>query len=633
MIFRALLAAAALAAAAGEPAPGPKAALAEVSAAVGGVESALAEGGCPAGVSADGVLKEDAAGALSRSASDALDAAREDLRLLYSCRAAAAGTAAACEPVASRPARVIFEANRPRPAARPETLGFLCASDLHDLRMIMARDAGSETAFVAACLEHEKAGHRDFVPGGAEKACAILARGEKDPAAACAALAPLYSSGLPGGYCRGELAFLAGDPAHCAELGAQQADQELCRASAAYRARRGSPAACAASPVCAALRDGKAAACAVYEKRALARVCLQHHLPRALDESLKRLTALDHELQEDDALEAAARLRLRAEAARERLASAQKPAGAPAAAPGDAPPSEGRLAALEGAALGAAHPSCLKQASLEEVRAVLLDPATSSTARAVLLNAVRPWLERLYNARAFAAGGPAVCDELAPLGVTVGREKDAGDISLELLCKTNYYEGLMAGAFIRGEPEVFELCRKRNLVGDRDFRLDSLDVSCRIIAESKGGVAATCEALGPYFDNATIGGTCPRMLRYASGDETVCPLFQDEMVHERCEGYVAFKKAGTRGAKACGGQSQCELLKGDLKGPERRAADGLAKAACGIFARADVRAELATRLAAKAESLARALAEAGTDEAAVERAARFQARALRLLTK
>ncbi len=639
MILGGLLALAALSAAAGDAAPadGARFRLETLHTELASAEAALSGGGsaCP---SADALVKDDAAGVLSREASAALGAANEDLRLLFTCRAAAARSARACAPLGTRPARLAFEENRPMPTARPETLRFLCESDLHDLGMVRARAAGSRKDFVAACLEHDASGHRDFLPGKASEACAILADGDKDPEAACAKLAPLYTSGLPGTYCRGELAFFAGEKERCAGLGAQKADQELCLAAAAYARRREAPAACADSPVCSALSTGQSGACAAYETRAVARACREHYLPRALDASLARLAALDKELEAaavdpasrlDAELEAAARLRLRAEAFRVRLSAAQKPSGVPAAAPGDATPNEPRLAALEGAARGAGHRACLANATPAEVMSVLNDPATSPTARGVLLNASRPWLERLYNARAFAAGAPAVCDELAPLAVVVHREKDAGDISLDLLCKTNYYEGLMAGAIIRGEPEVFELCRKRNLVGDRDFRLDSLDVSCRIIAESKGGVAATCEALGPYFDNLTIGATCPRMLRYANGDPTVCPLFEDEMVRERCEGYVAYRKSGTKDAKACGGKSQCELLKGDRTGPETRAAAGLARAACGVYARADVRAELATRIAAQAEAQARALSEAGADDAAVELAARLQARALR----
>lgn len=646
MKWGALLTFAALAAAAGEPAPAWQPVLDEAAA-------SLTEdrADCPQGVTIETVLADDAAGRFPRPVSVALDARREDIRLLFSCRAIASGSVKACDPLGAQPARIVFEENRPRPIARPETLRFLCASDLHDMSMARAMSSGSKKSFVAACLEHDAAGHRDFLPGSAAQACAILAEGGKDPAATCAKLAPLYSSDLPGNYCEGELSFFSGHASHCSALSAQAADRELCLASAAYRTRREKPGECGESPVCAAMSSGKAEACEVYARRALAPLCRDHYLPRALEQSELKLAALDRALAAaalgpatrreaeklDAGLEMAARLRVRVETLHASLAIARRPSVDPVATSR----LEARLALFEGAARVPGRPSCAQSASADMALSLLTDPETTPKTRSVLLSAILPWLERLYNARAFLPAGPAVCDELTALNYTVTREKNAGDISLQLLCKTNYYEGLMAGAMMRGEPEIFELCRTRNLIGDRDFRLDSLDVSCKIIAEHAKGVAQTCGRLTPYFDNATIGGTCLRMLRYALGDATVCAEFVDPMVHDRCEGYAAYRKAGPRPAQSCDGKAQCLLLSGETKGPLSVAAAGLASASCEVYARPEIRVEFAGRLAAQAEAAAQALivgppegldtrVSARAADAELERVARLQARALRL---
>lgn len=613
MILAELLVLSSLSAAAAA-APVPKARLAELESAMTAAESALTGGGAPC-PSVAAVLKDAASGTLPRAAAEALDAGNDDLRLLFSCRAAASRSPSACEPLGARPARIASSGGAMQATTRPNSLRLLCRSDRHDLDMVRALASASRKDFVAACLEPDASGRLDFLPGRSAEACALLADGEKEPEAACAKLAPLYASGVPGVYCRGQFAFYAGDETHCATLGALRADQELCRAAAAFRHRGEKPALCAESPVCSAMSTGKDGSCSVYEKRALARVCREHYLPRSVDAILASLTSVERELESDEDLEAAARFRHRAELFLTRLVDAQNPAWSPAAAPAT-PPSEARLAALEGAARGAGHPACLANSNPEEVLAVLRDSAISPAAREALLTAASPWLERLFTARAFAASGPDACDALSSL-------------TLDLPCKTGYHEALMAGAFIRADPDGIELCRKRNLAGDRYFRLDSLDKSCRIFAENTGGVVATCEALSPYFDHVTSGATCPRLLRQVSGDETVCPQFEGE-ARARCEGYAAYRKAGSRGAKACGGSGLCELLKGEFQGPERRAAEGLARAACGVFERADVRAELAKQLSAQAESHARELAEAGTNDAEVERSALLQARALRL---
>ena len=84
MNWGALLAFAALAASATEPVADWRSRLAEA-------ETALADdgSGCPRGVTAEAVLADYAAGRLPRLASEDLDSRRDDLRLLFSCRALA----------------------------------------------------------------------------------------------------------------------------------------------------------------------------------------------------------------------------------------------------------------------------------------------------------------------------------------------------------------------------------------------------------------------------------------------------------------------------------------------------------------------------------------------------------------
>lgn len=303
---------------------------------------------------------------------------------------------------------------------------------------------------------------------------------------------------------------------------------------------------------------------------------------------------------------------------------------------------EARVARLEG--LRSGTKDCAAALTEPEVRADLSSgTALSASARGVLLTATRPWYERLYNARAFAAGGPEACDELAPMGAVVAREKIAGDLPFDLLCKTNYYEALMAVATMKREPRMYDLCLVRNRVGDRDFKLDSLEVSCRIIAERKGTVDEVCGRLGPYYDNASIARTCPRMLRYVSGDATVCPLFTDELVRERCEGYVAFGRSERGDPSACAKSPHCRMMRGEPGALEDLARRLIVAEACGVYARPEVLAERARAARDEAAALlggALKDAEGATDRAAAaaadaraERAARLAERAAALAGK
>jgi hypothetical protein len=292
-----------------------------------------------------------------------------------------------------------------------------------------------------------------------------------------------------------------------------------------------------------------------------------------------------------------------------------------------------RLEALSRGDQGA----CAASLTAPEVRDELAAGTLSGSARGVVLTEVRPWLERWYNAKAFLAGGPEPCAELAPLGSLVKRETDAGEVPFDLLCKTNYYEALMARTTIDKKPGIFELCRLRNLVGDRDFKLSSLDRSCRIIADHKGTVDDVCESLTPYFDNASIAKTCRRMLRYVSGDASVCAEFSDELVHERCSGYAAYARERAGDAGACGDEPQCWIIDGRAAEAEARAERGVVEAACRAGARPEILSERARDAADDAAALVARLAATEPDapdrsaardlDALVERAARLEARA------
>lgn len=296
---------------------------------------------------------------------------------------------------------------------------------------------------------------------------------------------------------------------------------------------------------------------------------------------------------------------------------------------------EARVASVEALARGTA--ACEASTTEAEVRADLTPGRLSDSARGVLSAAALPDLERLYNARAFVTGGPAVCDDLAPLSAVVKREKIAGDLPFDLLCKTNYYEALMAKATMRGEDGMYDLCLLRNRVGDRDFKLDSLEVSCRIIAERKGTVDEVCARLTPYYDNASIAKTCPRMLRYVSGDASVCRLFSDRLVRERCEGYVAFGLAEKGSPMACAKSPHCRMMRDGAAWAAADAEKRVVHDACRVYARREVRTERARALREEAKSLETGLtteaaaagdrADAARLDALLERAARLEARA------
>ncbi len=245
-------------------------------------------------------------------------------------------------------------------------------------------------------------------------------------------------------------------------------------------------------------------------------------------------------------------------------ASAQQAQGGLAEAQDRLRRAEGLLSELQGASRRAPEPSasCLRSFSLKGLAAEFKDGSLPADVKEAFLVQALPQLEKALICRTYTTADLASCDDADAFGVTVRREEGAGDIPFKLLCQTVYYEILLARAYLTRGPDMKELCVKRNLIGDRDFKLDSLDAACAIVARFSGDTEATCGSLAPYFDNASIAKTCPRMHRYISGDETVCPVMTDPMVHERCLGYVAFRKARARDRRPCAVEPFCRMLTG-----------------------------------------------------------------------
>jgi hypothetical protein len=262
--------------------------------------SLAASGGCPAGP--ERAVADADAGRLPPDAAKAVDAAREDLRLYFACRAYAAGDAAPCAALARTPARVAYSVDKSA-LKRPDTVEFLCVSDWDDMRMARATIAGDRAGFIAACRAHDAAGHRDFARGRTEEACGILAGGASDPADACRRLGPLFSNPLPAGFCEGELRQFSGDEEHCRGIEGQPASRELCLGYAAWKKARagGGADACAGSPVCAVLDGRGPEACAPLAARAVAGVCAAHYTPRALERAGRDLDAAEKLLAADAA--------------------------------------------------------------------------------------------------------------------------------------------------------------------------------------------------------------------------------------------------------------------------------------------------------------------------------------------
>ena len=390
--------------------------------------------------------------------------------------------------------------------ARPETHDFLCLSDLHDLRMGAAAIRRDPAGMARACRDHEMIGHRDFTDPA--RACALLAEHAGAPARACALLEPLFSGPERSKFCFKELLYFQGDPGVCAQLRAEPAAREICLGFDGLRAS-----ACGDSPICKALSGGGPEVCAPYLRRVRRGLCGR--------------TQLDAEAWKDAEAALADAERLLALTRKKGSASTCRAAGA--------------------------------RSLLNDFKGRRLPEAPGRA----LLAAVRPDLERLYLCRTLTEGGPEACRDLEALRLEIEREPGVPRVSFDLLCRTEYYEAKIALAMQRRENTVAELCVVRNVIGDRDFKLDSINRSCGIVAGYSGSTTATCGALGPYFDNDSIARTCPKMLRFVTGDPSVCPLFEDPLVRERCDGYVALRRLLDSGGRVdCGGSDYCRTLTG-----------------------------------------------------------------------
>lgn len=446
-----------------------------------------------------------------------------DYAVLYqSCRAYAADEPEQC--AALRPYPILTRYNDAagkKALERPGTYDFLCRSSVLDLRMSAAAIRGEPEKLVRACEDHVAAGHDDFLPGKARQGCAILGRLARDPAQACAQTRPLMRERARG-FCESELNVFNGRPDACGQPGLGPVGQELCRANAAYRravlAR--DPSLCGDSALCRAHAGAGPGACAPYLEHAERLACARRGSAAACGRS-----PLD----------------------RARLARADellKQAG-------------GILDQLERGACGPGF-------SVETLRRTFSQKLLPEGLADALFQSAAPDLENYYQCRAIVGRSDAVCADLKAFGVVVQREALAEPLPMDLMCRTLFYEARLAQELIASERDkVRSLCVTRNKVGDRDFKLDSLETSCGILSGFAGDTAATCGRLKPYFDNATIAASCPRMMRYAAGDPAICPDFHDPLVHERCLGYAAFKESRSAGPQACGGSNYCRTLRGE----------------------------------------------------------------------
>ncbi|MBI3554113.1 MAG: hypothetical protein HY077_16575 [Elusimicrobia bacterium] len=489
------------------------------------------------------------------------------------CLAYASGQSGLCGRLKAFPIRLEYGKAEKKSLARPQAYDFLCLSDYYDLSFSRAKSAGDGPGMREACRGHEEMGHANFRAGTVDEACAVMSEPSTDPETACRMLEPYFARRSSFELCPKEMRLLAGDADLCKDLGGEPTAQEVCEANAAFRTASllREPARCGDSALCRAAMGAGPQACAPYAQKARMLACRLEGRgrcggPAALDAALVR--------QVDERI-------LAAQAFVGRL-SAGKPCES----------------SLSFEALLQDYKNGFNGALADELSA-----------------AVEPDLERYSLCRAYAQGGAQSCGELKALRGFITREEGVPAITLELLCETLYYEAAIAKAMVTRSSQTASLCVTRNVIGDRDFKLDSLERSCAIVAGFSGSTTTTCGALSPFFDNASIAKTCPKMLRFVTGDETVCPELPDAMVHERCLGYAAFAKAVRgRDPALCGASRYCAVLMGGGARTCQGYEGELRRNACAFFSRADLPGKVSAVLRDARGKLGRARDSEGSAE-------------------
>jgi hypothetical protein len=566
--------------------------------------------GCPAGVDPERAVRDSAAGSLPPDAASALDAAREDLRLYFACRAYGGGSPEGCAPLSKVPARVVYSVDKSA-LKRPDTLDFLCASDLLDMRMARATIAGDRAAFVAACRAHDDLGHRDYKRGRVDEACALLADGARDPRKACDALGPLFSNPAPAGFCRDELAQFAGDEARCAAIEGQPASRELCFGYAAWkRARAGDAAACAASPVCRVLAAPAEAAqaCAPLASRVMTGVCAAHYRPAALRAAAADLDAAERllerapddgtparsrALRDDATAEGCARARLRL--ARLLKAAPGFPAAGSAVDEAGARVREGlkavdelleraeaKVAGLESAARGrAAGTGCPPGVGVKELSDDLRSGRLAKELGGDLPEdgAKLDW-QVYHMCLALATGDAGACAQAdaisAQKGVALGGRSEAATYSDN--CAVYYHQTRAVAARVRGDAKASQVCEDA-LPHLADFKdAASVTAVCRAWQADRGGgdhepmLAAMSAGLRRPPKREYLLTAVREML----ADPEYCPKMPNDYEAAACRALDEYRRALAGGAKCSSGL--CRALSGD--GP----------AACEPYSRTFLRA-------------------------------------------
>jgi cytochrome c peroxidase len=178
------------------------------------------------------------------------------------------------------------------------------------------------------------------------------------------------------------------------------------------------------------------------------------------------------------------------------------------------------------------------------------------------------------------------CDALKGFTRTYnGLQVDAGASCREWADSVRFARALMLRA-----PDFPAACRA--LMRDGYTAMSDADIEglCALIAKDVDEPARLCAELGGRWLPAERGASCEaEFARYARGDGGSCAGFTSgpEILSERCEGLLAYRRAlAGGGARACGSSELCRALAGDAEGPQTRVGERLSSRACGTVARA-----------------------------------------------
>ena len=300
------------AARAGAAEPGREALLKEADALSGRADAAMAElralttgDRCPAGYSAETLLRGFADKSFAQTADALPDAAKADVRLRYACLALAAGRADACADLkvfngsyeydlaGNRGGRVARTALDPAEAEKikaDSTFEARCVARYKRERMVQALIARDPDA-VPRCLAYA-ADRKEFRPEAAGQACRVLASRPADRDAACRTLSPLFIEPVTLPFCRQLLSELYGDEAACAGVFGGHFPKHVCEQFAAYRKALEAKSKSCEGGLCRMWLGGGAKACEAYGAAFKTAACGRLVAPAAAEAKQKELAAL-----------------------------------------------------------------------------------------------------------------------------------------------------------------------------------------------------------------------------------------------------------------------------------------------------------------------------------------------------